>query len=117
MCSGVASRNSIRAASFPAGTDTFSGEEALVLAQGQQPVPATHCPSSSSSVGLDTRPLSEEDSVLLDSQAADIGGHHALVSSFHFRCLCVSHAALISSSLRHSLMAFFCCFFFSYSFF
>ena len=116
MCSGVASRNSIRAASFPAGTDTFSGEEALVLARGQQPVPATHCPSSSS-LGLDTRPLSEEDSVLLDSQAADIGGHHALVSSFHFRCLCVSHAALISSSLRHSLMAFFCCFFFSYSFF
>lgn len=112
MCSGVASRNSIRAASFPAGTDTFSGEEARVLARGQQPVPATHCPSSS--VGLDTQPLSEEDSVLLDSQAADIGGHHALVSSFHFQCLCVSHAALISSSLRHSRIAFFL---FSYSFF
>lgn len=111
VCSGVASRNSIRAASFPAGTQTPSLEWRLAsLLRDSSPCQPLTAPPPP--LGLDTQPPSEEDSVLLGSQAADIGGHHALASSFHFRCLCVSHAAPISSSLRHSLLVFFVVFFF-----
>lgn len=110
MCSGVASRNSIRAASFPAGTQTPSLERRLAsLPRDSSPCrPLTAPPPA---LWLWTHPASLRRGLcclVLELQRSV--GTTRWPPRFIFG-LCVSHTAPISSSLRHSLVGFFCFFF------